>query len=79
MFLVGQGEVSLVPNAPCGVESLLNELQELLFQGFLMHRVELKGILKCIVICIFVVVPNAPCGVERKAGDGLWKGKPIRS
>ena len=35
-------QASLVPNAPCGVESMLRRWQKEPFLQFLMHRVELK-------------------------------------
>ncbi len=57
------GEV--VPNAPCGVESIMIKKHLSLIHQFLMHRVELK------VWTVLPVddlptrrVPNAPCGVE---------------
>ncbi len=58
--------VTLVPNAPCGVESTKLERkvggQTL---KFLMHRVELKVNLDTGEFFSFRTVPNAPCGVER--------------
>ena len=55
----------LVPNAPCGVESIPDKVSSDLGIQFLMHRVELKENLKE-TFRVQVGVPNAPCGVERK-------------
>ena len=56
--------VSIVPNAPCGVESPCGGYNSPSPPSFLMHRVELKGDF-AIEIDNGVYVPNAPCGVER--------------
>ena len=61
--LVPEHEI-YVPNAPCGVESLLNHCSSLPLSQFLMHRVELKVSSWINIISSFVGVPNAPCGVE---------------
>ncbi len=58
----------LVPNAPCGVESLLRDLGRVLWELFLMHRVELKANSHAKSSLPRGLVPNAPCGVERSAG-----------
>ena len=58
--------MSIVPNAPCGVERPNISFQPYLCHGFLMHRVELKA--KSYMNSYFKLssVPNAPCGVERR-------------
>jgi hypothetical protein len=46
IFSNKQKQSGFVPNAPCGVESSVPELFFLLaYSKFLMHRVELKGVL----------------------------------
>ncbi len=63
--LLRENPVPSVPNAPCGVESMITFIFSLYLPSFLMHRVELKdGIEKDEIMNIAVVVPNAPCGVE---------------
>ena len=55
-----------VPNAPCGVESLLPPAPNPFETAtFLMHRVELKAHKGVRAIPAEPAVPNAPCGVER--------------
>ena len=56
-----------VPNAPCGVESLLCSLCPLDLVLFLMHRVELKESYSTYWTLGAILVPNAPCGVERSS------------
>ncbi len=54
----------IVPNAPCGVESLPYSSNHAgNSSGFLMHRVELKAV-SSIFSSNQIYVPNAPCGVE---------------
>ncbi len=60
-----QFNLSVVPNAPCGVESPLIVEADPLIEGFLMHRVELKGVVLRASCLFCACVPNAPCGVER--------------
>jgi hypothetical protein len=64
----GVSHISIVPNAPCGVESLFQD--KVLIQDklvlFLMHRVELKVLLRLSLEFQTNHVPNAPCGVERR-------------
>ena len=54
-----------VPNAPCGVERLLNNPPKGYRGMFLMHRVELKEAFINSTATFCALVPNAPCGVER--------------
>ena len=58
---------SLVPNAPCGVESRTGSKENNTRTSFLMHRVELKVVGSLVQTPMqSLCVPNAPCGVERK-------------
>ena len=63
--LLSQNLTTSVPNAPCGVESMVGYILLLFLQKFLMHRVELKGISFRYRLSPNAIVPNAPCGVER--------------
>ena len=56
----------LVPNAPCGVESIPDKVSSDLGIQFLMHRVELKAICK-MLICL-KVLSFLMHRVELKAG-----------
>ena len=42
LFPQGVSGSSVVPNAPCGVESIFVLFRACILGGFLMHRVELK-------------------------------------
>ena len=53
-----------VPNAPCGVESMVAGMRFGMVAGFLMHRVELKVLRHSSTVAGKGFVPNAPCGVE---------------
>ncbi len=44
--------------------------------AFLMHRVELKGILRLNAFVINNLVPNAPCGVESAEDAALFEPHP---
>ena len=58
----------LVPNAPCGVESIKGKVFAYTpTSSFLMHRVELKVLYQLSISVGGRGVPNAPCGVERLA------------
>ena len=61
-------QLSPVPNAPCGVESVSSRLVNgAVRSSFLMHRVELK-VHQELREEFSPDVPNAPCGVESFRG-----------
>ncbi len=68
----------MVPNVPCGVESLDSQsLYPLMPPAlFLMYRVELKGKSRVCGEGYFLQVPNVPCGVESLFYVGGAFGKP---
>ena len=66
MWLLSAGYELLVPNVPCGVESLQTKASRSLraLFWFLMYRVELKDIKEFREPMVGGGVPNVPCGVE---------------